>query len=181
LAAGGFILAVVGGFVLHILSGQLLLIISGLGFLGSSILFALIPDSGKSNTFLYWAFVFPAMILSTIGVDIAFNVTNVFITTSLPGHLQAVADALITSLLYLGMAFWLGVGEMAVSVRKDIKGAENVDARSQYQIGFWTGAGLAVASLLIFLTVKMDSAKADLTADEKAKREKERAVEQESN
>jgi hypothetical protein len=178
LAAGGFILAVVGGFVLHILSGQLLLIISGLGFLGSSILFALIPDSGKSNTFLYWAFVFPAMILSTIGVDIAFNVTNVFITTSLPGHLQAVAGALITSLLYLGMAFWLGVGEMAVSVRKDIKGPENVDARSQYQIGFWTGAGLAVASLLIFLTVKMDSAKADLTADEKAKREKERAVEQ---
>lgn len=181
LAAGGFILAVVGGFVLHILSGRLLLIISGLGFLGSSILFALIPDSGKSNTFLYWAFVFPAMILSTIGVDIAFNVTNVFITTSLPGHLQAVAGALITSLLYLGMAFWLGVGEMAVSVRKDIKGAENVDSRSQYQIGFWTGAGLAVASLLIFLTVKMDSAKADLTADEKAKREKERAVEQESN
>lgn len=181
LAAGGFILAVVGGFVLHILSGQLLLIISGLGFLGSSILFALIPDSGKSNTFLYWAFVFPAMILSTIGVDIAFNVTNVFITTSLPSHLQAVAGALITSLLYLGMAFWLGVGEMAVSVRKDIKGAENVDPRSQYQIGFWTGAGLAVASLLIFLTVKMDSAKADLTADEKAKREKERAAEQESN
>ncbi|KAI1050883.1 hypothetical protein LB507_009387 [Fusarium sp. FIESC RH6] len=181
LAAGGFILAVVGGFVLHILSGRLLLIISGLGFLGSSILFALIPDSGKSNTFLYWAFVFPAMILSTIGVDIAFNVTNVFITTSLPGHLQAVAGALITSLLYLGMAFWLGVGEMAVSVRKDIKGAENVDPRSQYQIGFWTGAGLAIASLLIFLTVKMDSAKADLTADEKAKREKERAVEQESN
>ncbi|KAJ4246561.1 hypothetical protein NW762_013502 [Fusarium torreyae] len=180
LAAGGFILAVVGGFVLHILSGRLLLIISGLGFLGSTILFALIPDGGKSNTFLYWAFVFPAMVLSTIGVDIAFNVTNVFITTSLPGHLQAVAGAMITSLLYLGMAFWLGVGEMAVSARKDIKGAENVDPRSQYQIGFWTGAGLAVASLVIFITVKIESAKSDLTADEKAQRERERATEQSS-
>ncbi|KAL7769774.1 hypothetical protein ACKLNR_001158 [Fusarium oxysporum f. sp. zingiberi] len=178
LAAGGFILAIVGGFVLHILSGRLLLIISGLGFLGSTVLFALIPDSGRSNSFLYWAFVFPAMILATVGVDIAFNVTNVFITTSLPNHLQAVAGALITSLLYLGMAFWLGVGEMAVSAQKDIKGAENVDARSQYQIGFWTGAGLAVASLLIFITVRMESAKADLTADEKAQRERERAVEQ---
>ncbi|KAL5600433.1 hypothetical protein FOVSG1_008245 [Fusarium oxysporum f. sp. vasinfectum] len=178
LAAGGFILAIVGGFVLHILSGRLLLIISGLGFLGSTVLFALIPDSGRSNSFLYWAYVFPAMILATVGVDIAFNVTNVFITTSLPNHLQAVAGALITSLLYLGMAFWLGVGEMAVSAQKDIKGAENVDARSQYQIGFWTGAGLAVASLLIFITVRMESAKADLTADEKAQRERERAVEQ---
>ncbi|KAI6766086.1 hypothetical protein HG530_007156 [Fusarium avenaceum] len=174
LAAGGFVLAIVGGFVLHLISGRLLLVISGLGFLGSNILFALIPDSGRSNTFLYWAFIFPAMLLATIGVDIAFSVTNVFITTSLPSHLQAVAGALITSLLYLGMAFWLGVGEMAVSVHKDIRGAENVSARSQYQIGFWTGAGLAVVSLLIFVTIKMESAKADLTADEKAQRERDR-------
>ncbi|KAF4983544.1 hypothetical protein FZEAL_1079 [Fusarium zealandicum] len=172
LAVGGFILAIVGGFVLHILSGRLLLIIAGLGFLGCCIIFALIPETTKSNTHLYWAFVFPAMVLSTIGVDIAFNVTNVYITTSLPGHLQAVAGALITSLLYLGMAFWLGVGEMAVSAKKDIDGAENVSPRSQYQIGFWTGAGLAVAALLIFVTVKMDSAKADLTADEKARMER---------
>ncbi|KAM0344143.1 hypothetical protein ACHAPU_007865 [Fusarium lateritium] len=180
LAAGGFVLAIVGGFVLHIISGQLLLIISGLGFLGSSVLFALIPDGGESNTYLYWAFVFPAMLLATIGVDIAFSVTNVFITTSLPSHLQAVAGALITSLLYLGMAFWLGVGEMAVSVHKDIKGAENVTQRSQYQIGFWTGAGLAIVSLLIFFTLRMESAKADLTADEKAQRERERIAEESS-
>ncbi|KAL2676547.1 hypothetical protein Neosp_010308 [[Neocosmospora] mangrovei] len=178
LAAGGFILAVVGGFVLHILSGRLLLLISGCGFLGCCILFALIPESGKSNSFLYWAFVFPAMVLSTIGVDIAFNVTNIFITTSLPSHLQAVAGALITSLLYLGMAFWLGVGEMAISAKKDVEGAENVSQRSQYQIGFWAGAALAVAALLIFVTVKMESAKADLTADEKAARERENAAEQ---
>jgi hypothetical protein len=174
LAAGGFFLAIVGGFVLHLISGRLLLIISGLGFLGSNVLFALIPDTEESNSFLYWAFVFPAMLLATIGVDIAFSVTNVFITTSLPSHLQAVAGALITSLLYLGMAFWLGIGEMAVSVHKDIRGAENVSARSQYQIGFWTGAGLAVVSLLMFVTIKMESAKADLTADEKAQRERDR-------
>ncbi|KAM5367185.1 hypothetical protein ACJZ2D_010175 [Fusarium nematophilum] len=169
LAAGGFILAIIGGFVLHILTGRLLLLISGLGFLGCVVLFALIPDDGRSNSFLYWAFVFPAMVLSTIGVDIAFNVTNVFITTSLPSHLQAVAGALITSLLYLGMAFWLGVGEMAISAAKDVRGAENVSQRSQYQIGFWTGAGLAATALMIFLTVRIDSAKADLTADEKAR------------
>lgn len=176
LAAGGFILAVIGGFVLHILSGRLLLLISGLGFLGCCILFALIPDGGESNTFLYWAFVFPAMVLSTVGVDIAFNVTNIFITTSLPNHLQAVSGALITSLLYLGMAFWLGVGEMAVSAKKGVEGAENVSQRSQYQIGFWAGAALAVAALLIFITVKVESAKADLTADEKAARERENAA-----
>ncbi|KAF4460916.1 hypothetical protein FALBO_12299 [Fusarium albosuccineum] len=174
-AIGGFLLALVGGFVLHILSGRLLLLISGFGYLGCTLLFGFIPAEEKSTSFLYWAFVFPAMVLSTIGVDITFTVTNVFITTSLPGHLQAVAGALITSLLYLGTAFWLGVGEMAVSVTREVQGAENITPRSQYQIGFWTGAALAGITLAIFVTVKMDSAKADLTADEKAMRERENA------
>ncbi|KAF5632401.1 multidrug resistance [Fusarium tjaetaba] len=163
LTAGGFILALVGGFALHILNGRRLLLILCLGFLGSLILFSIIPDSGISNSFLYWTFVFPAMILGIAGVDITFNIHNFIIATSLPDHLQAVGGALITSLLYLGMAFWLGVVEMATSVQQE-KRAGNLDGTSQCQIGFWTGTGLA----LIFITVKLQSAKADLTADDKA-------------
>ncbi|KAF4501261.1 multidrug resistance [Fusarium agapanthi] len=151
LAAGGFILAVIGGFALHILNGRQFLIIFCLGFLGSSILFPIIPDSRISNTFLGWTFVFPAMILAIVGVDITFNIHNFIIATSLPNHLQALGGALITSLLYLGMAFWLGVVEMATSAQKEVKGAENLDATSQCQIMFWTGTGLA----LIFITVQI--------------------------
>ncbi|PNS19736.1 hypothetical protein CAC42_7703 [Sphaceloma murrayae] len=177
LAVGGMILALVGGFVLHILSGRVLLMISGLGSLASVLLFALIPDNGKSNTFLYWAFIFPAMIFGTIGVDIAFNVTNVFITTSLPAKHQAVGGALINSLLYLGIGLWLGVGELAVGATVRSKGSDNVSQRSQYQIGFWTGVGLSAAALCVFTTIKLESAKADLTADEKERmRENERSA-----
>ncbi|CCT65421.1 related to multidrug resistance protein [Fusarium fujikuroi IMI 58289] len=172
LAAGGFILALVGGFVLRILNGRRLLIIFCLGFLGSSLLCSIIPNSGESNTFLPWVFIFPAMILAIVGLDITFNITNFIISTSLPNHLQAVGSLLVTSLLYLGMAFWLSVVEMATLAQKDINGAENLDATSQCQIGFWTGTGVA----LIFVTVKMHSGEADLTADEKAQRDWEKDV-----
>lgn len=141
------------------------------------LLFALIPTDRSSLTFLYWAFVFPAMVLGTIGVDTAYNVTNVFITTALPGRYQAVGGALINSLLYLGMAFWLGVGELAVSVTIDHQGAENVSQRKQYNIGFWTGVGLSAVALVLFATIKLDTAKADLTADEKAELERSEASE----
>ncbi|KAF5608190.1 multidrug resistance [Fusarium subglutinans] len=167
LAAGGFILAVTGGFALHILNGRRFLIIFCLGFLGSSILFSIIPDSRISNSFLGWTFIFPAMILATVGVDITFNIHSFIITTSLPNHLQTLGGALVTSLLYLGMAFWLGVIEIATSAQKEVKVAKNLDAPSQCQIGFWTGTGLA----LIFITVQIQSGEADLAADEKAQRE----------
>lgn len=173
LAVGGVILALGGGLVLHILPNRALLIISQIGFLLSVLLFALIPDadSGKSNTFLYWAYVFPAMICGTIGVDITFNVTNVFITTAMPRRLQSTAGGVINSLLYLGMAFWLGVGELAVSTTVRAKGGQNqheaLAQGDQYRIGFWTGVGLAGVALVLAATVRMGKASAAMTADEK--------------
>ncbi|KAK7946679.1 MFS general substrate transporter [Apiospora aurea] len=175
MALGGIFLALMGGLVLHLIPGRILMIISGLGFLLSVLLFALIPDQvdgAPSTGFLYWAYVFPAMLCSTIGVDITYNVTNVFITTSMPARLQATAGALINSLLYLGIAFWLGVAELAVSQTKETReSGENEDEltpREQYKIAFWLAVGLAAVSLILFSTLKIGQASADMTADEKA-------------
>ncbi|KAJ6445432.1 calcineurin-like phosphoesterase [Purpureocillium lavendulum] len=185
LAVGGLFLAIGGGLVMHIIPNRLLMIISGLGFFLSQILFALIPDkesSGKSTSFLYWAYIFPAMLGGTIGVDITFNVTNVFITTAMPKRHQAAASGVINSLLYLGYAFWLGIAELAVSAKVQTEGGEGGDIeavlapREQYQIGFWTGVALAVTALSLTSTVSMGQAEAGLTADEKA----ELAAEQEA-
>ncbi|KAH7310465.1 major facilitator superfamily domain-containing protein [Stachybotrys elegans] len=174
LAVGGMCLAICGGLVLHILSGRMLMIISGMGFLISVLLFALLPEqtgNSPSTSFLYWAYVFPAMLCGTIGVDITFNVTNVFITTSMPYRLQAAAGALINSLLYLGIAFWLGVGEMAVATTVNSRPEGSMTLREQYQIGFWVGVGLAVLSVCLMVTVRLGRASAELTADEKAQLE----------
>ncbi|KND87505.1 Drug resistance protein [Tolypocladium ophioglossoides CBS 100239] len=179
MAVGGMFLAIGGGFILHIVPNRILMIASCLGFLLASLLFALIPDpasGGRSTSFLYWAYIFPAMLGGTIGVDITFNVTNVFITTAMPRRHQAAASGLINSLLYLGIAFWLGIAELAVSAAVVARGggegagagAGALEPRAQYQIGFWTGVALSALSLCLTVTVRMGQAEAAMTADEKA-------------
>ena len=42
------------------------------------------------------------MIGATIGIDVTYNVANVFITTSLPQSQQGLAGALINSLVFSG-------------------------------------------------------------------------------
>lgn len=172
LAIGGVCLAVGGGFVMHMISNRILMMISSVGFLISVLLFAIIPDrvDGHPSTgFLYWAYIFPAMLCGTIGVDITYNVTNVFITTSMPRRLQATAGGLINTLLYLGLAFWLGIAEMAISEADRRKAAEGgLSLRQQYKIGFWIGVAMAGLSLMLVVTIKIGQAAAELTADEKA-------------
>ncbi|KAI1394830.1 MFS general substrate transporter [Hypoxylon fuscum] len=167
LALGGFILAITGGFVLHILSGQILLIVSGLGYVLCVLLFPLIPaQDGLSTNYIYWAYVFPSMICGTIGIDITYNVTNVFITTAMPRRLQADAAGLVVSLGYLGMAFWLGVAELVISTSSRSRG-DSLELRDKYNIGFWTGVGLGGVTLCCAITARIGQASAELTADEK--------------
>ena len=175
LAAGGMVLAIGGGFLLHLLPGRVLMIISGTGYVLCVLLFAVMPErdaaTGQpSESFLYWAYVFPAMLCGTIGVDITFNVTNVYITTAMPRRLQGAASGLINSIIYLGIVFWLGVAELAQSATVELASGEGrrLSKLQQYRIGFWTGLGLAVLSLSLIVTVKLGQATAAMTADEKA-------------
>ncbi|KAI0165327.1 MFS general substrate transporter [Hypoxylon sp. FL1284] len=177
LALGGFILAITGGFVLHILSGQILLLVSGVGYVLCVLLFPLIPaqdgSSGISTGHIYWAYIFPSMICGTIGIDITYNVTNIFVTTAMPRRLQATAAGLIVSLGYLGMAFWLGVAELAISTAA--RSRDSMDLRQRYQIGFWTGVGLGGVALCCAVTARIGRASAELTADEKYELERDEA------
>ncbi|KAF4585377.1 drug resistance protein [Ophiocordyceps camponoti-floridani] len=178
LAVGGMFLAIGGGLVLHIIPNRILLLISGFGFFLSVLLFALIPgpDDGKSLSFIYWAYVFSAMLGGTLGIDVTFNVTNVFITTAMPRRLQAAASGVINSLLYLGVAFWLGVAQTAISTA-DERQEGGIKPEAQYRIAFWTGVGLAAVGLLLTASIKMGQASAGLTADERlAIEDEERSV-----
>ncbi|PYH48642.1 uncharacterized protein BP01DRAFT_363108 [Aspergillus saccharolyticus JOP 1030-1] len=60
----------------------------------------------------YWAFVFPAMICGTIGIDISFDVTNIFIKTNMPGERQGLAGALINCTLHMGIAVMLAFADL---------------------------------------------------------------------
>jgi len=143
---------------LHLLPGRVLLIISGLGNLVSVLLFALIPEEGGN----YWAFVFPAMLGCTIGVDITYLVSNIFITTNVPRHRQGLAGALINTLLFLGISVFLGFADLAVS--EDQKRNPNGQG---HRVAFWFATACAVIALGLFATIDLGKAESDLTVEER--------------
>lgn len=155
MAAGGVILATIGGFTLHMLPGRILLIISGIGNVVSVLMFALIPEGGS-----YWAYVLPAMIGCTLGIDITFNVSNVFITTNIPTKDQAAAGALINSLVFLPISLFLGLADI-VAANYEWKGE-----MESYKSAFWFGTGCAALSLLLFCFVDTGKAESQLRVEE---------------
>ena len=158
MSLGGVIISVSGGYVLHLLPGTLLMLIGGLGWILTSILFATAPVGAN-----YWAYVFPAMIGATIGIDITFNVANIFITTSLSQSRQGLAGALINSLLYLGIAFLLAFADVTQTE------TAHLGLKGSYQAVFWYQLACACLALVIMLGfVRIRKAKSEITADERA-------------
>ena len=158
MCVGGVLVATMGAYSLHLIPGTLLVVVSGLGWIIPSVLFAVAPDGAN-----YWAYVFPSMIGATMGIDITFNVANIFITTNLASNRQGLAGALVNSLLYLGIAFLLAFADFTQT-----RTAHHGLKRS-YQNVFWFQ--LACATLALFLMaafVRLRKARSDLTVDEKA-------------
>jgi hypothetical protein len=154
MAVGGLVLATVGGFILHLLPGKVALLASGLGYLISVVLFVTIPLDNPN----YWAYIFPAMLGTTLGVDVTYGVSNIFITTSLPRRRQGLAGAVINSVLFLGMSFFLGVTDMV----------EGAQPTGTYRAAFWFATGCAIISLVIIAVfVHIGKAKSELTVDER--------------
>ncbi|ROV98012.1 hypothetical protein VMCG_07007 [Cytospora schulzeri] len=156
MAAGGVILATVGGFTLHLLPGRILLIFSGMGSVASVLLFALIPEGGS-----YWAWILPAMLGCTIGIDITYNVTSVFITTNIPHKQQGAAGALINSLLFLPISLFLGLADL-VAASYEEKGE-----MASYKAAFWFGTGCAAFALVLFCFIDTGKAESQLRVEEK--------------
>lgn len=168
MALGGCIISTVGGFVLHRLPGTLLIIISGIAWIIAPLLFALAPQGAS-----YWAYVFPAMLCATVGIDITFNVANIFITTALPQRQQGLAGAVIMLLLHLGIAVCLGFADIVDTYSLARRGAQGA-----YHAVFWFEVACATTALLILgLFVKIKKAESEMTADEREELEKEKEKE----
>lgn len=163
MCVGGLILATVGGLILHLLPGRILLLISGTAYIMCALLFAILPVE-----FNYWAYIFPSMICATLGIDITYNVSNIFITTSMPKARQGLAGAFVNSLLFLGIAIFLSFADLAVSE------TEERGQRGSYKVAFWLATSLAIAGLIVmFLGVQIGKASSDLTVEEREELERE--------
>lgn len=118
----------------------------------------------------YWAYIFPSMLCATLGIDVTYNVTNIFITTSMPKARQGLAGGLINSLLFLGISFFLGLADLAVTQTED------QGKKASYKVALWFGTACAAFGLIVmFLGVKIGKAEAGLTVDEMRELENELA------
>ncbi|KAE8370382.1 major facilitator superfamily domain-containing protein [Aspergillus caelatus] len=157
MAVGGLILATAGGFIMHKVSGTLLMVISCIGYAGAGLFFAVIPEGG-----IYWGFVFPAMICGTVGIDISFNISNIFITTHMPKAKQGLAGALINCTLHFGIAIFLGFADIVKSE------TEHLGQFKSFKAVFWYETALAlVGGLIVVFFVRIHHAKSDLTVEER--------------
>jgi MFS family permease len=144
---------------MHLIPGRWLLVFCGVSKLVAMLLFANMPENPN-----YWAYIFPAMAAEAACVDILYTVTNVFITTNLPSHRQGFAGALINCTLFLGICFFLGIGDLAVA------NTSHLGLAQRYKVVFWIGAGVTVCVISLFLFMDIGSARSDLTHDEKTRR-----------
>lgn len=162
MAIGGICISTFGGFILHLLSGTILIYVAGAAWIMAPLLFAIAPDGAN-----YWAYVFPAMIFATIGIDITFNVANIFITTSLPKKEQGLAGALIMLVLHLGISVCLGLADIV-----NIATLDRLGQKKSYQAVFWFEVACASTALVILvLFVRVKKAASSLTVDEMAEME----------
>ncbi|KAK5100510.1 hypothetical protein LTS08_005261 [Lithohypha guttulata] len=159
MAIGGFVLALGEGLLLHFVPGRILLIISGCGAVGAQLLLALVPVGGS-----YWAYIFPSMVLGTIGIDLSITLVMVFVTTQLPLARQGLAGGFVNSVLQLGMAFQIGLADIIRAKTEPYAGTVQ-----SYKNVFYFGVAAGALSLVILAWKgKVAAASADLTADEKA-------------
>ncbi|KAI4172119.1 MAG: hypothetical protein LQ343_003767 [Gyalolechia ehrenbergii] len=157
MCVGGVVISILGGYVLHLIPGTVMVVVAGLGWIVPSALFAVAPLGAN-----YWAYIFPSMVCATIGIDITFNVANIFITTNLSSKRQGLAGALINSLLYLGIAFLLAFADFTQTE------TARLGLKRSYQSVFWYQLACAATALVIMAGfVRLRKAESGLTFDEK--------------
>ncbi|KAJ5195225.1 uncharacterized protein N7498_008663 [Penicillium cinerascens] len=145
----GVLVNVVCGLVMHRVSNRLLTGIGALAYTTSFLILSFMEEDA-----IYWAFIFPAITLVVVGADIQFNVTNMYVMSSLPPSQQSIAGGIFNTVSKLCNNLGLGI---ATSVHSAVMNqmTESTPAIKPYLAVYWfsaAGAGLSLV-LVPFLTI----------------------------
>ena len=123
-AIGGILLCVFSGAILHIVPIMALLLLSAVAWLAAPLLLALAPLPLN-----YWSYVLPSMLCATIGLDLTYTVSIIFLSSAQPLRYQGLSGAVSSSLINLGMSFALPTSEIAMK-----KAQESVEVPADDQV-----------------------------------------------
>ncbi len=155
-AVGGLIVNFTAAMVMHKVSNKTLMAIGAIAYaISDGLLSSIKPDIS------WWALTFPALVLSVVGADFEFTVTNMYVMSSLPSEQQAVAGGLFNTVTKVSASVGLGIST-AVFAGESGSADGTVNAPFvAYKSTFWValaGAGVALF-FLPFLTIKTQGGK----------------------
>ena len=157
---GGLLINFVAAMIMHRVSNKLLMIIGAVSLVITDVLFSI---ANKNSS--YWAFAFPALVLSVVGADFEFTVTNMYVMSTLPREQQSVAGGLFNTVTRLSATVGLGV---QTSVYNSLGGSAfgpSAQLYRPYQSTFWVSlVGAVVALFLVpFVTIKRQGSRPEKT------------------
>jgi MFS family permease len=138
---------------MHRVSNKILMIIGAVAYTISFALISAMPEDVS-----WWAFQFPALVLSVVGADLEFTVTNMYVMSFLPSEQQSVAGGLLNTGTRVSSSVGLGISTAVFTGTISEYGAEGF---RPYQATFWValaGAGLALV-FVPFLTIGSQDAR----------------------
>ncbi|KAI1786589.1 efflux transporter [Ganoderma leucocontextum] len=114
----------------------------------SNLLFALIDPSAP-----YWAFGFPATIVTVFGADFVFATGTLFIARACLPHEQSVGGALFQTLTQLGTAFGLAISTVVFNAARAAEGAgaSHEAQLTAYKNAMWSGFAFGMFGVVLAL------------------------------
>ncbi|KAH8800675.1 major facilitator superfamily domain-containing protein [Xylogone sp. PMI_703] len=109
-AIAGIIVNMILSLVLHRLSKRLLMGFACLALTTAYVLLSLMEEECS-----YWAFLFPALLLTATGMDISFNIANLYVMSSTPPNQQSLAGGIFNTLIKLCINVGLGISTLIYS------------------------------------------------------------------
>ncbi|KAJ5894507.1 hypothetical protein N7495_006198 [Penicillium taxi] len=149
MVVSGIAVNILCGLVLHRMSNKLLMVISALAYTAAFLILSFMKEDAS-----YWAYIFPALVLVTVGADIQFNITNMYVMSSLPKEQQSIAGGIFNTVNKFCNNLGLGI---ATSIQNAVSNqTPSPPPIRPFLAVYWFAAGAAGLSLLFvpFLTLK---------------------------
>lgn len=150
-AIGGIVLCVSSSAMLHVVHPRMILLVSAVAWIGAPLLLALAPLPLN-----YWGFVLPSMLCATIGLDLTYTLTLIYLSSCHPMTYQGLSGAMASSLINLGMSFALPIAQIAMKKARDAVKVPAGDTFAEYDsinLGFRAAFFYGVASAAIGLII----------------------------
>ncbi|KAJ5655807.1 hypothetical protein N7507_007757 [Penicillium longicatenatum] len=143
MVVSGVSVNVVCGLILHRVNNSVLTGIGALAYTASFLILSFMKEDA-----IYWEYIFPALILVVVGADIQFNVTNMYVMSSLPSDQQSIAGGIFNTVSKLCNNLGLGIATSVESAMANQMTASTPAIRP-YLTAYWFAAAAAGASLFM--------------------------------